>query len=573
MSKWKALQKPSSGKAREEEASSSKSKQVAEPSKKKQQLFEPESEEDEEEDEEVNFTHLGDDLEGSDEEDEEDSDASSASEDQEEEDEEEDEEEEEEDEGLALTSKPDEDMTPQETGERIKETSKALSDFKAYKKRTQTVASRSDLIEQLHRDCAVYYGYLPELIDLFATLFGPGELVEFLEANEVPRPTVIRTNTLKTTRKQLAKALTARGIGLEPVAEWTNLGLKIFESAIPVGATPEYLAGHYMIQSPSSFTPVMALDPQPGEKILDMCASPGGKTTHIAQLMKNTGFLVANDAKLPRIDALVGNLARLAVKIATTVNQDGRDFPKVLGGFDRILLDAPCSGLGVISHDPAVKSTRTLVDILQTANLQRELLLSAIDSVKTGGVVVYSTCSISVQENEHVVQFALDRRDVEIIACEFEIGRPGLTKYQGRALHPSLKLSKRLYPHTHNMDGFYVCKLIKKSTTVLENGKRPVVVASAAAKALDNDDAEDLLEDKKDKEKQRTKQLQITEKEQKKGMRKLLKKKGLPANLAPSPGRKGAWKKNAGGQPGGYRDKNAPDSFKKSGSKRKDVKV
>jgi ribosomal RNA methyltransferase Nop2 len=118
---------------------------------------------------------------------------------------------------------------------------------------------------------------------------------------EEERPVTIRTNTLKTKRKQLAQDLMQRKINLEPVGDWSKVGLKINESRIPVGATQEYLAGHYMLQSACSFLPVLALAPRPGERILDMAAAPGGKTSYIAQMMKNKGVLIANDAKKERL--------------------------------------------------------------------------------------------------------------------------------------------------------------------------------------------------------------------------------------------------------------------------------
>ena len=121
-----------------------------------------------------------------------------------------------------------------------------------------------------------------------------------IEANERQRPMTIRTNTLKTKRKELAQILINRGVKLDPLADWSKVGLKIYESKVPVGATPEYLAGHYMLQSASSFLPVIALAPQMNERILDMAAAPGGKTTYVAQLMKNTGALFANAFKKER---------------------------------------------------------------------------------------------------------------------------------------------------------------------------------------------------------------------------------------------------------------------------------
>jgi ribosomal RNA methyltransferase Nop2 len=144
-------------------------------------------------------------------------------------------------------------------------------------------------------------------------------------------------------------------VNLEPIGKWTNVGLQVFESNVPIGATPEYLAGHYMLQAASSFLPVIALAPQPNERVLDMASAPGGKTTHMAALMQNTGVIFANDANKTRTKSLTANVHRLGCKNVVVCSYDGREFPKVMGGFDRVLLDAPCSGTGVISKDPSVK--------------------------------------------------------------------------------------------------------------------------------------------------------------------------------------------------------------------------
>jgi ribosomal RNA methyltransferase Nop2 len=162
----------------------------------------------------------------------------------------------------------------------------------------------------------------------------------------------IRANTIKTKRKDLAKVLIQRGVSLDPIADWSKVGLKIYESNVPIGATPEYLAGHYILQSPSSFLPVMTLAPQPNENILDMAAAPGGKTSYIAQLMKNTGCLVANDLKKDRLKSLSANLMRLGVTNVVVSNSCGKKMPGMYNKYDRCLLDAPCTGLGVIARDP-----------------------------------------------------------------------------------------------------------------------------------------------------------------------------------------------------------------------------
>lgn len=215
--------------------------------------------------------------------------------------------------------------------------------------------SRSEYTEQLMRDIATYYGYNAFLVEKLFPLFSISEAIEFFEASEVSRPVVIRANTLKTRRKDLAQALINRGVNLEAVGKWSKVGIQIFDSSVPIGATPEYLAGHYMLQAAASFLPVMALAPQENERVMDMCAAPGGKTTYIAALLKNTGSVFANDANKDRCKALIANIHRMGVKNAVVSNCDGCQFPQLIGGFDRVLLDAPCSGTGVISKDPSVK--------------------------------------------------------------------------------------------------------------------------------------------------------------------------------------------------------------------------
>ena len=132
----------------------------------------------------------------------------------------------------------------------------------------------------------------------------------------------------------------------------------MYDSRVPIGATPEYMAGHYMLQSASSFLPCMALAPQDGERVLDVAAAPGGKTTYLAALMRNTGMIFANEFQKKRLSSLVANLQRMGCTNATVCNYDGRQLPKVLGHVDRVLLDAPCSGTGVIAKDSSVKVSK-----------------------------------------------------------------------------------------------------------------------------------------------------------------------------------------------------------------------
>lgn len=346
---------------------------------------------------------------------------------------------------------------------RMLEIVKVLENFKELGEEGK---SRSEYISRLLKDICEYFGYSEFLAEKLFNLFSPSEAMEFFEANEVARPITVRTNTLKTRRRDLAQTLVNRGVNLQPIGAWTKVGLQIFESQVPIGATPEYLAGHYILQAASSFLPVMALDPQENERVLDMAAAPGGKTTYISALMKNSGCIFANDANKARTKSLIANIQRLGCKNTIVCHYDAREFPKVIGGFDRVLLDAPCSGTGVIAKDESVKQSRTEKDFIQIPHLQKQLLLSAIDSVDaksaTGGVIVYSTCSVAVDENEAVVDYALRKRpNVRLVDAGLQIGKEGFVSYRGKSFHPSISKTRRYYPHTYNVDGFFVAKFKK----------------------------------------------------------------------------------------------------------------
>merc|ERR1712013_762116 len=380
---------------------------------------------------------------------------------------------------------------------RMKDIIHVLQDFKA---RREEDVDRQTYMNRLKKDLCTYYSYNEFMIDKFLQVFHVGEILEVLEANEVQRPVTIRTNSLKTRRRDLAQALINRGVNLDPVGKWSKVGLVVYSATVPLGATPEYLAGHYILQGASSLLPVMALAPQEGERILDMAAAPGGKTTHIAALLKNTGMILANDANQARCKAVVGNLHRLGVTNTVVCSHDGRKLPKVMTGFDRVLLDAPCSGTGVISKDPSAKTSKDHSDIHLCSHLQKELVLAAIDCLDhksaTGGYLVYSTCSILPEENEAVVDYVLRKRHCKLVPTGLDFGVEGYTRYREQRYHPTLNLCKRYYPHTHNMDGFFVAKIKKLSNKI------PTVPGEEKEKVENNDsgngtEQEDEAEEKK----------------------------------------------------------------------------
>lgn len=388
----------------------------------------------------------------------------------------------------------------QDIHERIKDVVNVLMDFAANRDPTR---SRAEYMDVLKKDMCAYYSYNEFLMNTFMDVFAVNELVEFLEASEVQRPLTVRTNSLKTRRRDLAQALINRGINLDPVGKWSKVGLVIYSSQVPLGATPEYLAGHYLIQGASSMLPVMALAPQENERILDMCAAPGGKTSHISAIMKNTGVLFSNDINKERINAIVGNCHRLGIVNTIVTSVNGIDYKKFMAGFDRVLLDAPCTGTGVISKDQSVKTSKTNVDIQRCYNLQRKLILSAIDCLsaksKTGGYLVYSTCSILPEENEWVIDYALKKRSVKLVPTGLDFGTEGLTSYREHRYHPSMKLTRRYYPHTHNMDGFFVAKLQKISDKMPEDITVEQEVDEDEAILQENDESEVKKKRKVDK--------------------------------------------------------------------------
>lgn len=367
---------------------------------------------------------------------------------------------------------------------RIQEIVNVLSNFKRYSK--EDGPSRSEYTEQLLRDICNYYGYNRFLAEKFFELFSPTEALAFFEANETPRPVTIRANTLRTRRRDLAQALINRGVNLEPIpGKWTKVGLQVFESGVPIGATPEYLSGHYMLQAASSFLPVIALSPQPHERVLDMASAPGGKSTYLSALMQNTGVVFANDSNKARTKSLTANIHRLGCTNVVVCNYDARQFPKVIGGFDRVLLDSPCSGSGVVSKDSSVKTNKSDRDLQLLTHLQKQLILCAIDSInprsKTGGYLVYSTCSVLVEENEQVVQYALEKRkNVKIVPSGIDFGREGFKRFRGKTFDDRMHLTKRIFPHVHNMDGFFFCKLkVEAPSSIKTNGKAEISSAIA----------------------------------------------------------------------------------------------
>jgi NOL1/NOP2/sun family putative RNA methylase len=239
-----------------------------------------------------------------------------------------------------------------------------------------------------------------------------------------------RINTLKIKREKLLERLEEGGVRFQSLP-WYPLGLKL-DTESP-GKLLENLQGFIHIQEELSMVPPLVLGPEPGESVLDLCASPGSKTTQISQMMENRGLVIANEPSLARVSPLRSNCERLgAINVAIT-RYDGRNFPR--GLFDRVLVDAPCSSEGRERRGPGVLSRCSPERSLDLQVLQIGLLKNALRLTKPGGVVVYSTCTYAPEENELVVQEALGEAEefrLEKVCIPGLLECPGITEWNGK---------------------------------------------------------------------------------------------------------------------------------------------
>lgn len=271
-----------------------------------------------------------------------------------------------------------------------------------------------------------------------------------------PLPGTCRINTLKIDRSLLLKRLEEKG-AFWRAFDWYPLGLKL--DLVSPGKMVENLLGYIHIQEELSMVPPLVLDPQPGETILDLCASPGSKTTQISQMMNNRGLVIANEPSLDRIAPLRANCERLGVLNVAITRYDGRIFPH--GPFDRVLVDAPCSSEGRERRGPGTISRSSCTKSLELQKLQIRLLQNAVRLAKPGGVVVYSTCTYAPEENELVVNAVLDEVRLEEISLPGLMGCPGVNRWGDKTLNDDLLRCARYYPHLNDTGGFFVAKLIK----------------------------------------------------------------------------------------------------------------
>ncbi len=281
----------------------------------------------------------------------------------------------------------------------------------------------------------------------------------FLEYSNRPLPKIIWTNLLKTQVSAIGSLLNTNKINSSPIDWWPG-AFKI-NSPFKPGKTIEFLSGQIHVQEEVSMLPVMAVDPQPNETILDMCAAPGNKTAGLCLKLKESGLVVGNDLKSGRIALLQNTITRLGFTNCLITQQDGLDI-STDHYFDKILVDAPCSAEGNIRKSKWSRRNQSRTEKYRP--IQQALLKQALRLVKKGGAVIYSTCTYSPIENEMVVNSVLGPNiRIEPIGLPKSLTySPGITEWEGEKLDPSLAQSCRFWPHQNDTGGFYVAKLRKE---------------------------------------------------------------------------------------------------------------
>lgn len=301
----------------------------------------------------------------------------------------------------------------------------------------------------------------------------PKEFVESLYENYTPlsvdkilsgmsgnRSTTLRVNTLKYSIQDLMKELKSSNIKFERVPWFRDALIIKNKKEKDIQNLETYNKGYIYLQSLPSMIPPLVLEPKEGEKVLDMTAAPGSKTTEMAMLMNNKGKILANELDKLRCERLKYNVDMQGAEIVKVINQRGEKLGNLYpNNFDKVLLDAPCSGEGrFLANDVKTYRNWSKKSVTQLAKLQKKLFKSAYDALKPGGVMVYSTCTLNKEENEDVLEWAIDNLNLKIIDIKIEI-KEGISAFtEGRDI--SIGKAIRILP-SKDMEGFFVAKLKK----------------------------------------------------------------------------------------------------------------
>jgi len=307
-------------------------------------------------------------------------------------------------------------------------------------------------------------------------MYGTEEYRNFIKTIKNPPPTTLRRNSIKVSEPEFESILLADGIQTTPVPWFPDARITTNNTTIALGKTNGFMQGYFYIQSLSSMIPPLILNPKPQETILDMCAAPGSKTTQIAMLMNNSGIIIANDTSHIRSLRLAANLKTQGVSIAQITNIPGEriwmSYPEY---FDKTLVDVPCSMEGTIRiSDPKTYSLWSKNKVKELSKKQRWLLRSAISATKPGGTIVYSTCTLSPEENEEIIDWILEKEKGNIETVEVDNGQypfsEPIMKWKNHTYHQDVLKTRRI-KNTNIMEGFFIAKIIKTQSTIPSNFK------------------------------------------------------------------------------------------------------
>ena len=281
---------------------------------------------------------------------------------------------------------------------------------------------------------------------------------EFKKAISAPLRKSIRANTLKVSVKKFEKRFQT----LKPIP-WCKEGFYIERRETAIGNLKEHFLGYFYVQEAASMIPALILSPKEKDLVLDMSAAPGSKTTQMAAMMKNSGAIIANDIKWDRIKALSMNLQRCGVLNTIITIYKGENFPNIK--FDKILLDAPCSGTGTIQKSPDTLEIYNPGMIKKLSYQQKRLILKAYSMLKDNGSMVYSTCSLEPEEDENVIDYLLEKTNAKIEKASLQNlkSSPTVLEFEGKTYNPEIKKCLRIWPQDNNTEGFFIAKIKKKA--------------------------------------------------------------------------------------------------------------
>jgi len=305
-------------------------------------------------------------------------------------------------------------------------------------------------------------GYAPWARERYERLYGPAADA-FFDCMDRPLEPAVRFNTLRTDARSVCTRFDEAGISYTPLG---GVGARIRHAPFALSSMPEHLMGHFYLQGAAEMAVAPQLSPGRDTVVWDMCAAPGGKTTHLSQLMENTGVIIATDVAEAKISALQNNVARLGCTNTVVLRHDARTFsPGTVP--DAVLLDAPCTGSGTIRKDPTRKASRTFEDVVFMQGVQKGLLAAAVRALRPGGRVLYATCSLEPEENECVAHWALESLPVEIVplAPSFVTIAPGFTRPLGMRLSEKVALAGRVHPHESDTSGMFMALFRKRDGT------------------------------------------------------------------------------------------------------------